>query len=278
MIAAHEGIPSPVSEPSWIPYWQRVVVDTIARLQPITGEAGKELEGYPDEWDLWLFKKVASWLLGMKELSARQLWEPILALGPAAHIWVDRFLKEWVMVMFNYPDNAEGRRIWLQMAGFALLSPTWNTKDGIHYFHRHELWRSLLGLDWPNSWGPEQKGLAEELRPALKSWAFWSNHDPRNIRALAIFLASEAANRMRVEGLIWLEPAGKAAQINGHRWEDAADSLSCLLSIIWEEDQLELRGNPTAFQTFQLLLAGLVARQHPLGLELNVRVGGSNNK
>jgi hypothetical protein len=276
MATAYAGLPTPVAQPEWLPFWCQTLVDTLARLQPAPTETLCDVDGFPREWDLWLFAQVAEWLPQLPPPEARRFWEPLLALGAWAHEWVKRFLLEWTQRAFARPDNAALQLMWREMIDYALVSKAWATTVGLTAFSsKSELWRALLTLDYPSHWRPEHQNLAESLRPRWASWAWTSIGNPSNAAALATFLTKPAATGMVLEGLPWLARPATCSQPELDYWKDVADPLADLLLHIWQTMVKQLRQDVTAFEAFKRLLSVLVARQHPLGLQLIQLVGQS---
>lgn len=275
MAAAHAGLPTPVAEPTWGAFWQRTLRDTLVRLQPKPGEARVELEGFPREWDPWLFSQVVVWLPQLPAPDSRRLWEPVLALGLWAHEWVKRFLQLWTDVALGQPTNVALQLVWCEMIDYALASAAWTSTGQTGFYHQGELWRALLGLDQLSRWRTEQTALAESLRPRWATWARVYIGNARNAAALAGFLVRPAAAGMVLEGLQWLAHPATYRQPTLRYWDDVADSLADLLFCAWQLPADVLRRDMAAFEAFKHLLGVLVARQHPLGLQLNQLVGQS---
>lgn len=275
LAAAHAGLPTPVAQPLWGAFWQQTLRDTLGRLQPKTGESRVELEGFPREWDSWLFTQLVAWLPQLPAAEARRFWEPVLVLGLWVHEWVKQFLQLWTGVAFGQPTNLALHRVWCEMIDYALASPAWTNTGQTGFYHQGELWRALLGLDQLSRWRVEQTALAESLRPRWATWARVYIGNARNANALAGFLASPAAGGMVLEGLQWLARPATYRQPMLRYWDDVADSLADLLFCAWQLPADALRQDTIAFEAFKQLLGVLVARQYPLGLQLNQLVGQS---
>jgi hypothetical protein len=276
MVAAYTGLPTPVAKSSWLPFWEEALVDTLARLQPRPDETQVELEEYPREWDSWLFQQAAGWLADLPAAEARRLWEPLMALGLWAHEWVKDFLNEWTQLALGQPDNPEVRRVWQEMVDYAQDSPAWLLKGHrMAYHHRGELWRALLALDYPIRWQAQHAALAESLHSRWAAWARAQIGDAGSAAALARFLAQPAASGMVLEGLQWLARPATCSQPEATYWREVADPLADLLTHVWQLPNNQLRQQASAFAAFKILLGVLVARQHPMGLQLNQLVGKS---
>jgi hypothetical protein len=276
MVAAYTGLPTPVAKPNWLPFWEQLLVDTLARLQPRLKETLVELEGHLREWDSWLFQQIAGWLAELPAAEARRLWEPLMALGLWAHEWVKDFLNEWTQFALGQPDNLEVQRVWQEMIDYAQDSDAWTMKDNrMAYHHRGELWRALLALDYPTRWQAKRAALAESLTPRWAAWARAQIGDAGSAAALARFLAQPAASSMVLEGLQWLARPATYSQPDATYWREVADPLADLLTYVWKLPDNQLRQHVSAFEAFKRLLGVLVTRQHSLGLHLNQVVGKS---
>ncbi|RSK38458.1 ATP-binding protein [Hymenobacter perfusus] len=274
MVAAYTGLPTPMAEPGWLPFWEEALVDTLARLQPGPEEAQVELDGHLHEWDVWLFQQVAGWLADLPAVEARRLWEPVMALGLWAHEWVKDFLNEWTQFALRQPDNPAVRRVWQEMIDYAQNSPAWLLKDHrLAYHHRGELWRALLVLDYTTRWQAHHGALAESFHPRWAAWARAQLGDAGSAAALARFLAQPAAGSMVLEGLPWLARPATYSQPDATYWREVADPLADLLTHVWQLPGNQLRQHASAFEAFKILLGVLVARQHAVGLQLNQLVG-----
>ena len=271
LIAAFCGIPTPIEEVNSLPFWQATLRNTLQRLQPADRNTTGELGGSPNDWDTWLFQRLANWLPFLSRTEAQQLWEPILTLGGWARSWVLRFLNSWTRVAFSEASNLSITIVWCDMINYCLTCSSWNPSG--RNWHSEELWRNLLSLDWQTSWKPEHAHILTAISSLLNEWLKIGWKDGHALSSLAAILARVADASMLSLGLEWLMVPAFQLEATDKYWKDLEGDLAILLVHIWHHHQNMLRRDEQAFSAFRKLLTILVARQHKLGLELSNAVG-----
>lgn len=92
---------------------------------------------------------------------------------------------------------------------------------------------------------------------------------------VARWLATPPAVHIRLRPLEWFQKVLQLGEKHStYREKEVDDDLAKLLNMVWEQDQHRLRASSASFVAFRGLLAWLVERQNPLGLELQGRIGG----
>lgn len=271
LIAAFCGIPTPIEEVNYFPFWQATLRSTLQRLQPADGNTTGELGGSPNDWDTWLFQRLANWLPLLSRTEAQQLWEPILTLGGWARSWVLRFLNSWTRVAFSEASNLSVATVWCDMINYCLTCSGWNPSG--RNWHSAELWRNLLSLDWQTSWKPEHAHILTAISSLLNEWLKIGWKDGHALSSLAAILARVADESMLSRGLQWLMIPALQLEATDEYWKDLEGELAILLVRIWHHHQAMIRQDEQAFSAFRKLMMILVARQHKLGLELSHAVG-----
>jgi len=140
-----------------------------------------------------------------------------------------------------------------------------------------EVWLALFGIDefTRRCWEPRHRELADMSRPLFEQWMARGRASGRHIAALAAWLEKEAADPVRLHGLVWLYrvlTGGDTKKRKIH--QSAQDPVACLLHVVWQKDESRIRGDLEAFAAFRGLLRWLTDQQNPVALELVGRLGG----
>lgn len=124
-------------------------------------------------------------------------------------------------------------------------------------------------------WEPRHRPLAEESRLLLERWMSHAGRFGGHLAFFASWLQLDAADPVRLPGLVWLAgalPPGQADRLYYH--EVAEDPVATLLNLIWKKDEPRLRQHVEAFSAFRRLLRWLAEQQNALALDLVGRLGG----
>jgi hypothetical protein len=244
-------------------------------MLPDVEESG-ELRGTPYEYDRWVFEKAAVAVARMTaEEGPARLWQPILNLGAPAHYWVSSFLSAWFVHGSQAATSpAEYVERWREMIRFALESPRWARVEDRSSFRRYDLMIELMGFSWFNRSVTDQRfacyvaSLKSEYKRFADSWLT----SPRVAAAFAAFLATPAAQDLRLDGLTWLDQA--IAQYDPYDWRDErlGSSLIEALRAIWYADANAVASRPALREAFVRILGGLAGRQLSGALQLRDEV------
>lgn len=143
--------------------WHGLLAVTLRTVQAEgTSDETDELSGTPYPYDDWVFGAVARLIPQLESSECpERFWQPILDLGPAAHYWVEIFLRDWTL---NGPDAADSPagfvEDWRLMIEHCLASRTWSP-EGRATFHLDKMYVELMGLGL----GSERIGREEFAGP-----------------------------------------------------------------------------------------------------------------
>ena len=139
------------------------------------------------------------------------------------------------------------------------------------------MWQALIGIDSGTRryWGHRHCVIVEQNCQFLERWKEIGARYGRHLNAFASWLGQDAAEPIRLIGLVWLDRVLNPESDKGiYDRSSAENAVASLLSITWQKDELRLRRDVTAFSAFRRLLRWLVDLQNTVALEL-LRVLGN---
>jgi hypothetical protein len=205
---------------------------------------------------------------------ARELWQAVLELGPAARHIIEHFAASWFINAQHGADAPMFAQRWRDMVTFA-LDGEW--KKGGYWFDEQRILQKLLGF------GSEVllrnhlhvARTVAGMRELYHRWATANlQRDEENIATFAHFLASDAGAELRVDGLRWLASAiGDLTRAPYRRdRKSVGDSLLGLLDTVLRENATALRPDHSARDALVTVAAYLAAKQLPEALALQERI------
>jgi hypothetical protein len=239
----------------------------LPRLAP-----NQDVGGTPFRFDGWVFDLTARTIVRLRDDELpRQMWEPILALGPRYHFWIGSFLGAWMLGGVQAASSpVDFVRRWSEMLTFALSHPLWKSD-----WHLDELVCELLGTNC----GRTSIGENEQFAPLLESMAplfeaasrLWFSR-PRVVQHFAAFLSCPAAGGLVCSGIGWLWNAVRA--LGEHAWdcERLESDLVGALQTAWRGHPDQIRRDDTLRSAFLGLLNVLASRQNHAAIDLRDRV------
>jgi hypothetical protein len=275
---SHEWLPLPDSangpeeREDVIRFWRFALRVVIAR--PLT-DLSRQDNQYPLDDERWVLENVAAVLLQLRPEERPELpWEPILDLHSEAHDWPEEFLHSLhrhALVAQQTPTNY-GALIRL------MIQRAFTEVAGERRWPRHEhVWDALLGIDCYSRdlWEARHAHLVKELSEVVSLWMEKVPLEGRRLGNFAMWLCRPAAAPIRLRTLPWILGRARVNEERAlHHVEEAEDAIANLLNVVWDQDEMSVRADTTAFAAFKALLAWLGARQNALGLELLGRIGG----
>lgn len=256
----------------WLGFWRAALMFTLNRIPEDT-----DRYNYPREDDHWVLDGVASALLLMTpEERPENLWRPILDIPGQAHLWPESFLRSFHRAGLQQdpipPRFASLRAAIIEYAlgnDERLIDTCWPQTE--------EVWLALFGIDefTRRCWEPRHRELADMSRPLFEQWMARGRVYIRHMAALAAWLEKEAADPVRLRGLVWLYRVligGDTKKLGSHA--SAQDPVASLLHVAWQKDESRIREDFEAFAAFRGLLRWLTDQQNPVALELLGRLGG----
>lgn len=131
------------------------------------------------------------------------------------------------------------------------------------------LWVSTEGS---GLWNETKADLVLAMLDYLERWCSMFLKYGHCAQRYAAFLAQPAAASIRVRSLIWLESGANAGGDYWWKERDLADTLARLLTIIWTNQQTELKLHQPAFAAFMNFFSKLTAQLNSIALELESRM------
>lgn len=199
----------------------------------------------------------------------REIWEPVLAVGPLGHVFVDRFISSWFMLLYKQPDAERFVAEWKAMLGYA-FGEDWRT--GRKWFRGSEMLVNLLGLNSFNNLenAPEVCQRLPDIKPFYERWAANElRKDEESIVAFAYFLTTVPGRFLQLEGIVWI---ADALRDTDRFYRDAGNKVAELLDAILTTQASALVSEHKARNAMIDLAALLVRLQISTGLGLQARI------
>jgi len=268
----------PGEEPRLAQY-VRELFDSLMRTlpKPAAGDERSEIEGTPYQSDMWILARVAEFVSRANSVeTARQLYRPILDLGPAAKYWVRDFLQSWIAQGLQVsPDLAGFTMIWRDMVAYTETLPAWQPGETNCWSRAESLATELMGL--------RETGIAllgdTKYKDLISSMAVtfeqWGNRWLKYASAsawFAYFLRTESGQLLVPQGIKQL--ASKVGSLSDDDWHrhDLGALFTEVLSLCWKHRQKDVEKDASLREAFLRLLTVLCARQIPEALHLRTRV------
>ena len=276
--AAHDWLPvdlrmaqSAQERAEWLRLWEELLAFVVGPLHGAeVPEDDTDIDGLPNDFDRWVFTRVATALLSLRDRAERQrLWQPILDLRTPAHHWIESFLSTFLSRRHLVEEpRGEFLTAWREMVEYALAAPTWTRPGDGEARYVADMWEHLLGMDgWTLLYG-EDADLIADMEDLYHAWAVDHLTTWSAARAFVRFLRSAAARRIRLRGLVLLAEA----QIGGFVRDRVQDDLAAILGKSWGEDSERILADSRTKAACLSLLALLP--NNPVALQILDEMGG----
>jgi hypothetical protein len=275
---SHDWMPLP-DETQDLAERARVVQFWWVALETVTERPRADLQRrdhqYPHEDEAWVLERVAASVLQLRPTeSPERFWSSVIELHSEAHDWPENFL---IALHRHALASEETPQSYAPLVR-AMIQRAFVPVDGkLRWPWHEEVWDALIGIDhWVKGvWAERHANHVRSIWDALTTWMEKVPLERRRIGKFARWLATPAAVHIRLRTLEWFLKVLRLDETQStYRENDADDDLAKLLNVVWDEDQHRLRASSESFVAFRRLLAWLVERQNPLGLELQGRIGG----
>lgn len=239
----------------------------------VTEDRREDVSRYPGEDERWLLDRLAAAIRVMTPGEMpEEIWERLVNLPTDAHHWSEVFLDSFFRqsLAADPVPNSLAEQIRLLVDRALALAPEQR------WASREDVWQALYGVHryTRDLWKARHAAVAASVWPLMKEWLA---RDPaaKNVGAVALWLTTEAAADLRLDGLLVLSAATGTSD---SLWSDydrkfAEDAVADALQLVWQEQASAVRSSDEVRAAFQLLLRWLGDRQHALGLELLGRIG-----
>jgi hypothetical protein len=251
----------------------RCLLGTFPRLEV----GSKKYEGSPYQVDRQVLAKSAKLALELSDDEDHAaFWQPVLALGEAAHLWVADFILDFLIpaLVTPIPPPNFARR-WKAMLEFAEASPVWRNEAKEWPSELEKLWLNLIGVDslLHLSWLPEHRGILAEVWPNVERWAGRYLREEESLGAFLDFMRLPVVAEQIPNALILINEA--IANCSHSLADDfPEDQLARFLVFVHEQHFAAVHRIPKAYEIFTHLVAGLATKQNRIALELLSRLAG----
>lgn len=219
-----------------------------------------------------LVTKFASMAVLAPAETAREIWEPVLALGNDAHAAIDQFLSHF-MSLPGRCDPQKFTAVWREMLSHG-LDQKWEERD--RWYRGEAYLRSLLGFGYENALAklPNRAVVIAGLKNLYERWV--KTHltlEEDNVAGFANFLTTEFGAALRLEGIQWIATAmsDKAQRLSWYR-DRAGPALVDLLDTAVTINSAELSRNHAALDAVMAIGAELASRNVNAALALQERI------
>jgi hypothetical protein len=252
---------SPAERLKWIALIKELLNLSLAFIPVIEDPAHQEIDGFPSDFDSWIYEQVAGAIPCMTSAETPDaLWKPILDLGAPAHYWVERFLSLWFtrgVFAANVPESF--LELWIKMIQYALSHSFWNPEKNRTYDLSNVVCELLgFGSGFRIIGGNEQftsiiGRMADVYATAAQRW-FIMPHVAVNFARYAV----QPANRdLLLPGIYWLANATRS--YNKDQWKETGlkGSLTEFLRTGWENQEQKILSDSELQKIFLSLLTSL---------------------
>jgi len=201
----------------------------------------------------------------------REVWEPVLCHGPAAHYALQHFIRGLFLRLGKGDDPLAFERVWRATAEYG-LAVDWS-QPGL-WFYGERLICDLLGFGKEDALTRLNPGAAMRMKDVYQRWA--AAHlarDEECVTRFCHFLTTSFGSPLRLDGLRWLAAMLKERKPSGHWYrEKTGDALLELVTTALISDAHALSQDVQARQALVEISAALAAKRIPSALSLHERI------
>nr|WP_315174045.1 AAA family ATPase [uncultured Flavobacterium sp.] len=265
-------------------FWKQIVGQIIFELGKITTDL-QERRDSPSGFHFWAMDRIAEELSEIRpedNLNPEIYWKPIFDYGYSAGSWIDYFCFRFFTFNIAKKENHVAFfEEWLKMIANAYCSDTWSIKGR---YDRKEIWEALMGLTdvirnyWKND---SYLDFFKRIVPENIKWVQKHVGNQDIVGNIIYILKTKPGLTVIKEGLEIInsylnlrKAADKLEPRKGYVRVDFKyeDSLATACSFLWEDHKEVIKGDSATLKNFKDIVTFLVARQNPIGLELQDRL------
>lgn len=264
--------------------WKLITQQIVFELGAID-ENSKQQDDYPSNFHLWALNRISEFVSQIKvtdNVEAEFFWKQILQYGYLATDWVNRFCYHYFLNNIEKAQYHAGFfKQWKQMLAYVDECKTWNYKRG---YRENEIMESLMGVSsslielWKNDDYTDffKKVILEDITLMNKK-----SYDQDIIYRLLLVLKTKQGLIILNEGieiinkhLNYRKTLDKLGTPEGFVRVDFKheDLMAQTASFLWEEHKVEIKNNTLTLNGFKQIILYLVAKQNPIGMELQGRI------
>ncbi|CAI10627.1 hypothetical protein p2A204 (plasmid) [Aromatoleum aromaticum EbN1] len=201
----------------------------------------------------------------------REVWEPVLVHGPAAHYALQHFIGGLFLRLGKGDDPVAFERVWRATAEYGLAA-NWS-QPGL-WFYGERLICDLLGFGNEDALSRLNSDAALRMKDVYECWA--AAHlarDEECVTRFCHFLTTKFGAPLRLDGLRWLAVMLKEREPS-NRWyrEGTNDALVELVAVALSSDAQGLSQHAQARQALVEIAAALAGMNIPVALALQERI------
>lgn len=252
---------SPAERLTWLVLIKEILNLSLAFIPAIKDPAYQEIDGFPSDFDNWIYEKVASAIPSMKSVENPDLlWKSILDIGTPAHDWMEHFLSRWFTSGAFAVDSPESFiKQWIEMIRYALSHPFWEPKHN-HTRYLGNIVCELLGFGTGLRIIGENEKFASEIQKLINVYAMAAERwfiMPQVARGFAYFAVQTATHHLLLPGIYWLTNATHLFNEDHWKEDGLKGSLTEFLRVCWEKYEQKLSSDSDLQKAFLLLLTTL---------------------
>jgi hypothetical protein len=241
------------------------------RLRGDPDEQVDDHDGYDrvDDFGLSVIRVLAARIPLGSASESRELWEPVLALGPRGEFTVEHLIDCLFLRLYKDVDPANFVSNWRAMLAH-VFTPGW--LDGGRWYKGRSILRHMLGIDAANQLAacPPVMAHVADLAPYFESFAGEHiAHDDSTLASFAYFVASDAGEPLRLPAIQWIETA--IAQEERRLRDNASGALAELANALLTRHGAELVSDRATLIALNNVIGRMVRDQAPLALALQDR-------
>lgn len=201
----------------------------------------------------------------------RDVWEPVLAHGPAAHYALQHFVRGLFLRLGKGDDAVAFERVWRATAEYGLAAD-WSQR-GL-WFYGERLICDLLGFGHEDALSRLRPGAALRMKDLYERWAVAPlGRDEECVTRFCHFLTTKFGAPLRLDGLRWLAVMLKVREPS-RRWyrDNTGNALVELAAVALSSDAQALSQHAQARQALVEIAAALAAMNIPTALALQERI------
>lgn len=264
--------------------WKQLFDQVVFELGEVPKDL-KQLEGYPSEFQRWVIESTAIIILKINKndnIQAEYFSNGIMQYGFLTADLVEHFCSSFFLHHLAHIDlHNSFFRQWERMLDFATQSPAWKLK---RHYRKDNLWETLMGVSAlvMSHWNNDQyfsffKKIAARDIKIMKRKAL----NRHIIFRLTQILKTKPGLTVLNEGLEiinrYIDFSNEEEKIEVP--EDLIripfeykNELAQMASHLWEKNKPVIINNPAVLNNFKKIVLYLVAKQNPIGLELQNRI------
>lgn len=215
--------------------------------------------------------KLGALTIATPEGEEREVWEPVLCHGPAAHYALQHFIRGLFLRLGKGDDPAAFERVWRATAEYG-LAVDWS-QPGL-WFYGERLICDLLGFGKEDALARLNPGAAIRMKDVYERWA--AAHlarDEECVTRFCHFLTTSFGGPLRLDGLRWLSAMLNERKPSGQWYrEKTGDALLALVATALNSDARALSQDVQARHALVEISATLAAKNIPGALSLHERI------